>query len=242
MEERLQKKLAAAGIASRREAEKIILAGRVKVNGKLIKELGSKFNEKAFITVDDKPIRKEKKVYLIFNKPRGVVTTMKDPEGRKSIADFIKSYDERVYPVGRLDYNTEGILILTNDGQLAQMLMHPSNEIQKSYSVVAVGIIHQEKLDQLRVGVVLEDGLTAPASVDLLGYDTEKNLTFFNIIIHEGRNRQIRRMCDFIGYPVRQLRRFKIANLTLNGLVKGKYRELNEAEIKVLFKVVGISE
>ncbi|HIU64726.1 MAG TPA: rRNA pseudouridine synthase [Candidatus Avacidaminococcus intestinavium] len=242
MEERLQKILASAGVASRREAEKIILEGRVKVNGKLIKEVGLKFKKTAYITVDGKPIRQEKKIYLIFNKPRGVVTTMQDPEKRKCIADFVKDLDERVYPVGRLDYNTEGLLILTNDGTLAQALMHPSNEIPKSYRVAAVGIIPQEKLDQLRIGVKLEDGLTAPAMVDLIAYDNEKNLTYFNIVIHEGRNRQIRRMCDFIGFPVRQLKRFKIANLTLNGLVKGKFRELHPAELKVLMKAVGLDE
>ncbi|MHC1718828.1 MAG: pseudouridine synthase [Acidaminococcaceae bacterium] len=239
MEERLQKILAAAGIASRREAEKIILAGRVKVNGKLIKELGAKFGSKAFITVDGKPIKNEKKVYYIFYKPRGVVTTMVDPRGRRTVADFLSNLTERVFPVGRLDYNTEGLLLLTNDGELAQNLTHPKNEINKSYRVAVVGIVPQEKLDLLRLGVKLEDGLTAPAIVDLVEYDHEKNISVFNITIHEGKNRQIRRMCDYIGYPVRQLKRYKIANLTLTSLKRGQYRQLFEEELTALFKAVG---
>ena len=242
MEERLQKILAAAGIASRREAEKIILAGRVKVNGKLIKELGAKFGPKAFITVDGNPIKNEKKVYYIFYKPRGVVTTMVDPQGRRTVADFLSNLTERVFPVGRLDYNTEGLLLLTNDGELAQNLTHPKNEINKSYRVAVVGIVPQEKLDLLRLGVRLEDGLTAPAIVDLVEYDHEKNLSVFNITIHEGKNRQIRRMCDYIGYPVRQLKRYKIANLTLTSLKKGQYRQLFEEELTALFKAVGSHE
>lgn len=239
MEERLQKILAAAGIASRREAEKIILAGRVKVNGKLITELGAKFGPKAFITVDGKPIKNEKKVYYVFYKPRAVVTTMVDPQGRRTVADFFSGLTERVFPVGRLDYNTEGLLLLTNDGELAQKLTHPKNQINKSYRAAVVGIVPQEKLDLLRLGVKLEDGLTAPAIVDLVEYDHEKNLSVFNITIHEGKNRQIRRMCDYIGYPVRQLKRYKIANLTLNGLKRGQYRELFEEELTALRKAVG---
>jgi len=239
MEERLQKILAAAGIASRREAEKIILAGRVKVNGKLIKELGAKFGSKAFITVDGKPIKNEKKVYYIFYKPRGVVTTMVDPRGRRTVADFLSDLTERVFPVGRLDYNTEGLLLLTNDGELAQNLTHPKNEINKSYRVAVVGTVPQEKLDLLRIGVKLEDGVTAPAIVDLVEYDHEKNISVFNITIHEGKNRQIRRMCDYIGYPVQQLKRYKIANLTLTSLKRGQYRQLFEEELTALFKAVG---
>ncbi len=242
MEERLQKIIAAAGIASRREAEKIILAGRVRVNGKLITELGAKFSSKAFITVDGKPIKNEKKVYYIFYKPRGVVTTMVDPQGRRTVADFLGNLTERVFPVGRLDYNTEGLLLLTNDGEFAQKLTHPKNEINKSYRAAVVGIVPQEKRDLLRIGVKLEDGLTAPAIVDLVEYDHEKNLSVFNITIHEGKNRQIRRMCDYIGYPVRQLKRYKIANLTLSGLKRGQYRQLFEEELAALFRAVGAHE
>ena len=185
MEERLQKVLAAAGVSSRREAEKVITAGRVRVNGKLVTELGTKVDpKKARITVDGKPIKLESKVYYLFNKPRGVVTTMSDPQGRRTVADFVQDSKERVFPVGRLDYNTEGLLLLTNDGELAQKLMHPSHEVNKTYVVKVPGIVPQEKLDLLRVGVKLEDGMTAPAFVNLIAYDHEKNNTLFNITIH----------------------------------------------------------
>lgn len=242
MEERLQKILAAAGVASRREAEKYILAGRVKVNGKIVKELGTKVGEKAFILVDGKPIKREKKAYYLFYKPRGVVTTMIDPQGRRTVADFTKDLPERVFPVGRLDYNTEGLLLLTNDGDLAQKLTHPKHEVNKTYRVTVPGLVPQEKLDLLRIGVKLEDGITAPAIVTLIGYDNEKSNTTFDIVIHEGRNRQVRRMCDFIGFPVRQLKRIKLGNLTLQGLKRGGYRILSEDEVNALIKAAAINE
>ena len=211
MEERLQKVLAAAGVASRREAEKYILDGRVKVNGKTVKELGTKVSEKCFITVDGKPIKRERKAY------------------------------QRVFPVGRLDYNTEGLLLLTNDGALAQGLMHPSHEVNKTYRVGVPGIVPQEKLDMLRIGVKLDDGMTAPAMVTLLEYDHARNMTLFDITIHEGRNRQIRRMCDYIGFPVRNLKRIKFGTLSLKGLSKGKMRELDDAEVENLKKAALIN-
>ncbi len=241
MEERLQKILAAAGVASRREAEKIITAGRVRVNGKVVTELGSRFDpSRARIAVDGKPIAAESKVYYMFYKPRGVVTTMNDPQNRRSIADFVGSLPERVYPVGRLDYNTEGLLLLTNDGVLAQALTHPSREVNKTYLVKALGIVPDEKLDLLRLGVKLEDGVTAPAVVNLRGYEHEHNFTIFDITIHEGRNRQVRRMCDAIGFPVRDLKRIKMGSLVLSDLGRGKFRELTERELAALKKAAGI--
>lgn len=236
--ERLQKIIAAAGVASRREAEKIILAGRVKVNGKVASELGVKADSsRDRITVDGRPLAIRIKSYYMFNKPRGVVTTMKDPEGRRCISDFARSLGERVYPVGRLDYNTEGLLLLTNDGELAQKLTHPSYEIRKTYRVKVLGIVPVIKLDKLRMGVELEDGLTAPATVDLVGYDREKGTTEFNITIREGRNRQVRRMCDAIGFPVRDLQRTKMGPLVLRGLGRGKIRELDDDEVQLLMKI-----
>lgn len=237
MEERLQKILAAAGIASRREAEKIITAGRVRVNGKVVTELGSKFDPaRTRIMVDGKPIKAESKAYYMFYKPRGVVTTMSDPENRRSIADFVKDLPERVFPVGRLDYNTEGLLLLTNDGTLAQALMHPSHEVNKTYLVKVPGIVPDEKLDLLRMGIKLEDGMTAPAVVNLRSYEHEHNFTLFDITIHEGRNRQVRRMCDAIGFPVRDLKRIKMGPLTLSNLGRGKFRELTDGELLALKK------
>lgn len=237
MEERLQKILAAAGIASRREAEKIITAGRVRVNGKIVTELGSKYDASCVkISVDGKPIKAEMKVYYMFYKPRGVVTTMNDPQNRRSIANFVQDLPERVFPVGRLDYNTEGLLLLTNDGALAQALMHPSHEVNKTYLVKVPGIVPQEKLDMLRVGVKLEDGMTAPAVVNLRSYEHEHNFTLFDITIHEGRNRQVRRMCDAIGYPVRDLKRIKMGPIILSNLGRGKFRELTDGELAALLK------
>lgn len=161
---------------------------------------------------------------------------MSDPQGRRTVADYVKDLPQRVFPVGRLDYNTEGLLLLTNDGALAQGLMHPSREVNKTYRVGVPGIVPQEKLDLLRLGVKLDDGMTAPAVVTLLEYDHERNMTYFDITIHEGRNRQIRRMCDYIGFPVRNLKRIKFGTLSLKGLSKGKMRELNEDEAETLKK------
>ncbi len=234
MEKRLQKILAEAGIASRREAEKIITSGRVRVNGRLVTELGQKFEPGANITVDGKRIAGEKKVYYVFNKPRGVVTTMSDPEGRRTVADYLKDLPGRLFPVGRLDYNTEGLLLITNDGDLAQKLTHPSHEIKKTYLVKVPGIVPEEKLDLLRIGVKLEDGITAPATVNLREYSHERNYTIFDITIHEGRNRQIRRMCDFLGFPVRDLKRIKLGPLNLNNLQRGKFRRLSDDETDLL--------
>lgn len=236
--ERLQKVMAAHGIASRRECEKIILAGRVKVNRKVITELGTKVGPKDFIMVDDKGLKPTGKRYVLMYKPRGVVTTMKDPQGRKTVAEMLAGLPERLFPVGRLDYSTEGLLLLTNDGELTQKLTHPSKKINKTYEVEVEGNVPEEKLDLLRLGVPLEDGLTAPAFVDLLAYDKNKNVSKFTVTIHEGRNRQVRRMCDFIGFPVRHLKRIMLANLTLAGLKKGTFRDLTQEELAELFKVV----
>jgi len=240
--ERLQKVMAAYGVASRRECEKIILAGRVKVNGKVVTELGVKVGPKAFITVDDKGLKPFTHKYVILYKPRGVVTTMKDPQGRKTVADMVADIPERLFPVGRLDYSTEGLILLTNDGDLMQRITHPSHEVVKTYEVTVAGLVSDEKLDILRLGVPLEDGLTAPAFVELKNRNITAGTTEFNMSIHEGRNRQIRRMCDFIGYPVRFLRRIKVANLTLAGLKRGQYRELTAEELQALEEIVGKHE
>lgn len=237
-QERLQKVMAAAGVASRRECEKLILAGRVQVNGKTVTELGTRVGPKAFITVDGKGLRPTHKRYVLLYKPRGVVTTMKDPQGRRTVADMLSSLRERLYPVGRLDYQTEGLLLMTNDGELAQKLMHPSHHVDKTYEVTVKGSVPEEKLDLLRMGVPLEDGLTAPAVVYVKKVDPEKGTTMFTITIHEGRNRQVRRMCDFIGFPVKSLKRIRVANLTLEGLGKGKFRDLTEQELETLLESV----
>ena len=236
--ERLQKVMAAAGVASRRECEKLILAGRVQVNGKTVTELGTRVGPKAFITVDGKGLRPTHKRYVLLYKPRGVVTTMKDPQGRRTVAAMLQGLRERLYPVGRLDYQTEGLLLMTNDGELAQKMMHPSHHVEKTYEVTVKGRVPEEKLDILRLGVPLEDGLTAPALVYVKQVDAEKNTTLFTVTIHEGRNRQVRRMCDFIGFPVKKLKRIRVANLTLEGLRKGQFRDLEPEELEALLESV----
>lgn len=240
--ERLQKVMASLGVASRRECEKIILAGRVTVNGKVVNELGTKVGPKAFITVDGKGLKASSFRYVLLNKPKGVVTTMKDPQGRTTVADLVKDVPERIFPVGRLDYNTEGAVLMTNDGDLMQRITHPSHEVVKTYIVLVPGLVPDEKLDILRLGVPLEDGLTAPALVELRDRNKTSNTTEFTMSIHEGRNRQIRRMCEFIGFPVRNLKRVKIANLTLEGLKRGAYRDLTAEELETLEKIVGKSQ
>lgn len=243
MTERLQKVISRAGIASRRHAEELITGGRVTVNGKVVSELGVKVEpRKDIVAVDGKPLAAEKKYYILLYKPKGVLTTLHDPEGRKTVAELIGDIPARLYPVGRLDYNTEGLLILTNDGPLTYALTHPSHNIQKSYIAEVVLKPTEEKLDRLRMGIKLEDGMTAPAKVRLLEYDHEKNVSKLELVIHEGRNRQVRRMCEAIGHPVNKLKRVKFAFLTLEGLSRGRYRHLLPEEILELKRLAAPAE
>lgn len=234
MQERLQKILSQAGIASRREAEKIITAGRVAVNGQVVTELGSKADaESDRITLDGKPIRQEsRKRYLLLYKPVGYMTTMKDPEGRPIVTDLLKDVKERVYPVGRLDYNTEGLLLLTNDGALANRLAHPSHEVDKGYLVRVRGQASPSQLKHLQMGVDLEDGMTAPAQVSLVR-ESDQNC-WISITIHEGRYRQVRRMCEAVGLTVVRLKRSRYGFLEIGELKPGQYRELSSTEVERL--------
>lgn len=238
MVERLQKIISQAGIASRRHAEKLITDGRVTVNGRVVTELGTKVEpRKDKVAVDGKAIAGEKYVYILLHKPKGVVTTLNDPQKRKTVVDLIRDIPERIYPVGRLDYNTEGLLLLTNDGELTNSLIHPSRKIRKVYLAIVEGIPQEEKLDRFRVGMKLEDGMTAPALVNIVDVDRERNLTALEIVIHEGKNRQIRRMCEKIGHPVKQLKRIKFAFLDLQGVRRGSYRFLTPTEVDELKKL-----
>ncbi|MDF2501087.1 MAG: rluB [Anaerosporomusa subterranea] len=233
--ERLQKVISQAGIASRRESETIITAGRVTVNGKVVTELGTKVDPfKDKVRVDGKLIRVDKLIYLLLFKPKGVVSTLSDPEGRETVAQLVADVPQRVYPVGRLDYNTEGVLLMTNDGELTNALLHPSRHVDKTYIARVKGIPAEEKLDKLRTGVKLDDGMTAPAKVYLLEADREKDDARIEITIHEGRNHQVRRMCDAIGHSVKQLKRVSFAFLTLEGLKRGQFRSLTDDEVKRL--------
>lgn len=240
MEERLQKFLANAGVASRRKCEEIILDGRVKVNGKVITELGTKVNpEKDKIQVDNKLLKvKTEKVYVLLNKPIGYVTTVKDQFDRDTVMDLIKDVKGRVVPVGRLDMYTSGALILSNDGDFVNKITHPKNEIEKTYNVTVSGIITNEDVEKLTKGVEIDDDgdkyITKPAKVKILKTDDEKNLSRLQITIHEGKNREVRKMCDAVGKKVLALHRSKIESLDVKDLPLGKWRYLRDWEVKKL--------
>jgi 23S rRNA pseudouridine2605 synthase len=236
MEEiRINKYLASLGVASRREIDRYIEEGRVSVNGVKINQ-GVKVTAKDKILIDGKPVKveKTKKVYYMLNKPSGVLSTAKDDRGRKTVVDIVKS-SERIFPIGRLDMDTEGLILLTNDGELFNRLMHPKAEIYKEYNVVAKYEIKDKDIHQLKIGVKLEDGKTLPARVRILKRDGGK--TYLKIAIREGRNRQIRRMLEAIGHPVVSLTREKIADLELGQLKVGEYRELTPKEVRYLYSL-----
>ena len=234
MQERLQKILSQAGIASRRESETIIQDGRVAVNGVIVTELGSKADpETDTITVDGKLLTiDEQRVYILLYKPVGYMTTMKDPEGRPIVTDLLKGISERVYPIGRLDYNTEGLLLLTNDGALANILMHPSHEVDKGYLVRVSGQVSPVQIKKLCEGVKLEDGMTAPARV-LPVSESEQN-SWISITIHEGRYRQGRRMCEAGGLNVVRLKRCRYDFLEIGEMKPGEFRFLEPEEVAKL--------
>ncbi|MBG9793600.1 RNA pseudouridine synthase [Paenibacillus dendritiformis] len=236
MEERLQKIMANAGVASRRKCEQLILDGKVEVNGEVVTALGVKADPATdIITVNGKPITANaNKVYAAFHKPKGVITSMSDPEGRKTVLDFIKGIGARVYPVGRLDYDTEGLLLLTNDGDLANMLMHPRHHVAKTYHATVKGIPHGDLLEKLREGIQLEDGMTQPAEVEYHDVDMERKSATISITIYEGRNRQVRRMFEAIGHPVVKLKRVQFGNIFLQGIPRGKFRHLTKSEVNEL--------
>lgn len=230
---RLQKFLASCGIASRRKCEELILQGKISVNGKVVTELGMKINP-----VTDEVLYKGKKVensseelvYILLNKPIGVVTTVKDQFGRESILDLVK-VPQRVVPVGRLDMYTSGAIMLTNDGQFVYKLTHPKHEITKTYHVTLVGKVTQEEVQMLQKGVKIEDYVTSPAQVKILKIDAVKNISRLEMTIHEGRNRQIRKMCEAIGKKVIALHRSKIGNISVKDLKLGTWRFLKKSEI-----------
>lgn len=233
MQQRLQKIIAAAGHCSRRRAEELIAAGRVRVNGH-VAELGEKADaQTAKILIDDKPLQSaEKLVYVLLNKPLGIVTTLSDPEGRPVVTDLVSDLKVRLFPVGRLDINTSGLLLLTNDGDLANRLAHPSRQVNKRYLVKVRGHLSNDSKRQLEEGIKLEDGMTSPAKV--VNLRIRGGHTWFELIIHEGRNRQVRRMCEALGYQVSRLVRVGYAFLTLDGLAPGQKRLLSEREIRLL--------
>lgn len=239
MEEiRLQKFLANAGVCSRRKAEDFIQQGEVSVNGQIITELGFKVNcdkdEIKFKGKSVKPVNKYK--YIILNKPIGYVTTVKEQFGRPTVMDLIKEKNISLLPVGRLDMYTSGALILTNDGDFIYKVTHPKNEIEKTYNATVRGVVNNEDVEQLKKGVEIEDYVSGKAKVRILKIDEEKNISRLEITIHEGKNREVRKMCQAIGKSVIALHRSKIGNITVKDLKIGEYRELNERELRQFMK------
>lgn len=240
---RLQKILASAGVASRRDAERMILEGRVRVNGEVVTELGAKADpERDVISVDGEKIRLKKPVYILFHKPRGVVSTLEDPEGRPTLLDFLPELAVRVFPVGRLDYDATGLVLLTNDGDLANVIASPTNKVPKTYLVKVKGVPEEKALERLRKGVRLEDGYkTKPAKVEksevrMPGKPTTKN-TWLKFIIHEGKNKQIKRMCLMVRHPALRIHRVAIGPLKLGDLPEGVWRYATPQEIKALMEI-----
>ncbi|AGA69789.1 pseudouridine synthase family protein [Desulfitobacterium dichloroeliminans LMG P-21439] len=235
--ERLQKVLAQAGLASRRHAEEIIEQGRVQVNGEVIRTLGTKVRPGDQIIVDGSLLKMPEKKYdyYLLHKPTGYITSVTDPQGRKTVMDLMKGVPQRVYPVGRLDYDTSGLLVLTNDGELAHRLMHPSYGVEKTYRVEVHEWIPTQVRQRLEKGVELEDGKTAPAKVQEVIQKSQGSRPCYEITIHEGRNRQVRRMFKAIGYPLTSLKRIRFGSLRLEEkMAPGKFRPLTTLEVQKL--------
>lgn len=232
--ERLQKVMAHAGVASRRKSEEIITEGRVKVNGKVVTELGTKVSVNDQITVDEIPLTSEQKIYILLNKPREVVSTADDPKGRTTVIDLVEGIEQRIYPVGRLDYDTTGALLLTNDGELSFQLTHPSFEVPKTYVVKAKGRVSKRKGNFLADGIELDGEMTAPAKVNILHYDRLSDTTMVKITLHEGKNHQVKNMFASIGHPVEKLTRERFSFLSTDGLQSGEWRLLTPHEVKQL--------
>jgi len=236
--ERLHKLLARAGVASRRHSEELIRQGRVRVNGQVVTQMGYRVPSGATISVDGRPIQQiTRRVYYALYKPPGYLSTARDEYGRPTVLHLVPSA-ERIYPVGRLDLDSEGLLLLTNDGELAQHLLHPRYEVAREYLALVQGHPTEEDLDRLRQGVELEDGRTSPAQVERVG--SQGADTWLRVVIHEGRKRQVRRMAEAVGHPVRRLIRLRIGPVRVDNLKPGEWRELSPAEVESLRRVSGM--
>ena len=230
--ERLQKVIAQAGIASRRKAEQLIVEGKVKVNGKTVRQMGVQVSSSDTVEVNGVEIGKEQKVYFLFNKPKKCVCTVNDDKDRETVMDYFQDVRERIFPVGRLDYETTGLLIMTNDGEFANLMMHPRNHIHKTYEVAVKGIITDDMCRMLENGINLQDGMTLPSEVIVLQRSRKKNRTVLQITIQEGRNRQVRRMMEFFHCEVTRLNRIQYEFLDLGQLRQGQYRRLRSYEVR----------
>ncbi|MBC5637108.1 MULTISPECIES: pseudouridine synthase [Ornithinibacillus] len=230
--ERLQKVIAQSGVTSRRKAEQLIIEGKVKVNNKVITELGTKVSPDDKIEVNGVQLEKEVPVYYLFYKPRGVISSVKDEKGRKVVTDFFPEIEERIYPVGRLDYDTSGILLLTNDGEFANLVMHPKHGVEKVYVAKIKGIPSKIELGRLRKGVRDKGEILKAIRYRILSTDKKKNTMILELTLREGKNRHVRRMMEQLGYPVMKLKREQYGLLTLDGLSVGEYRKLTPKEVK----------
>ena len=232
---RLQKYMAMCGVASRRGSEKMISEGRVCINGIVVAQMGVQVEEGDVVSVDDKPLKLQRKMrYIMLNKPQGVVTTLSDPEGRATLVRYLEKVDERVYPVGRLDYDTQGLLLLTNDGQLANEIMHPSRQVDKVYAARVSGVITAQIVDRVAVGgIELDDGhISAPTMIRLI--EQKARFARIEITVHEGHNRLVRRLLQAVGCPVTHLTRVRLGTLSLGRLPIGEWRELTGKEVSQL--------
>ena len=234
--ERLQKIIANSGYCSRRKAEELILNGKVRVNGEIINTLGSKVSYSDTIIINGVTLKLEPKEYVLLYKPRGVVSSAHDDKGRKTVVDIVES-ENRLYPVGRLDYDTSGILLLTNDGELTNLLIHPSHEVEKVYVAKIDDIVIPSLVKSLEKGVIIDGKKTGKARVKIKKIDKKKKSSLIELMIYEGRNHQVKKMFEAIGYHVSKLKREKFAGLTLDGLKSGEYRHLNIKEVKKLYAI-----
>lgn len=237
-EERLQKVLARAGIASRRAAESYILEGRVRVDGRVVRELGTKVGARARVEVDGVRLVPERFVYIVLHKPRGVVSTLRDPEGRPTVAELVKGVGARVVPVGRLDFHTSGALLFTNDGEFAERLLHPKGKVPKEYVAKVRGVVDEAALARWRESIVIDGRATQPADVRLLRVEGDKS--WLSIVLHEGRNRQVRRLGEATGFLVMRLARLSHAGITSERLRPGEYRHLSREELIELKQAYGV--
>ena len=231
---RLQKVIADSGFTSRRKAEEYIINGKVSVNGEIIRELGTKVNESDEIIVDGNVISKQDKEYYVFYKPRGVICSTNDDKGRKTVVDFFES-NKRLYPVGRLDYDTTGIIFLTNDGEFTNMILHPKNKIPKVYIAKLEGIIEGYKIQKIKAGVIIEGYKIVPDRVKLKSADKKSNTCIVEITVHDGKNHEIKNIFESVGHNVIKLKRESIGFIDLSGLKSGEYRKLTPKEVQIIY-------
>lgn len=235
--ERLQKVISNSGYTSRRKAEELIQNGKVKVNGEIVKELGVKVSGTDLIEVNGTMLSNNEKVYFLLNKPRGVISSVSDDKGRKTVVDLINT-NKRIYPIGRLDYDTTGAIILTNDGELANLLMHPKNQIDKVYVAKVKGLVGKKELLKLANGVVIDGFKTSKGKSRILKYDKKTDTSIVELTIHEGKNHQVKNMFKVLGYDVLKLKRESIAFLSIKNIKSGEYVELKPKEVKQLYSLI----